>query len=812
MIYNLEILQACRRAFSWKQISTILILAVGLTLTTVMFAVGYGYSAFSIPFKDAGKLVTVGYPSTIIGQVQYDSSGNPRIAGMPASLFFDLKERKDVFTDLAAYRTRQQTTQDGLGWHTYWQIMAPKQNTRFPGLLVTDNYFDVFGVSFHGLHEWKKHSETTYPVPLIVSHEIGTKNFGYDAMGKEFDTDSGKITLFGILPEEFILLNALGRGGNSGFSPLILNRADTDTVGVVARLAPGVTSKLAEQMLSGISHPSTPAPDDPMASRIITVSVQEQISKSSQRIVLGAWLLGGLVLIMCIANVAGIYLMRCSYQIGEFALKSALGANFLNLVRPLYFELIILTGIAAVIAGMMIQSILTVLANMVPVTNMAFGKPVSGLPVFVFLLVCMIVMVVVSLTPAVMVVIKNYRQEFKLIHLTTFRSHKVTRMLLIISQSAIAMLLLAISGMAVRGYLELFNKDTGVDSSVLVTEAEYSYNLPDAKILTAVNETFEALRAGNRDARAAVLIGTLFNNSPPFLVRHRIGLSGDSVSANRIFISPGFVRTVRGKLIAGREFNENDRSGEVVLINAALASRAGWSPHESIGQVIQGPPGPAWSGQSAIVIGVVNDFLSNSWEDDNVAPAVFMPIPLIDFNARSVKYIVHPDALRQAGVNIEQTIYKFAPETAITRHATWDKLLNSSAAATMLATFIVVIFTIAAIIIILTGIFNTILFAIVRRTREIAIHLAMGATYVKVFWIVISDVVKAGLMGLLLGVLVSWWIGEASAHFFYNGIRHHGLLELITVIALMLLIIVIASLIPALRILRIEINRALAAE
>jgi hypothetical protein len=53
----------------------------------------------------------------------------------------------------------------------------------------------VFGVSFPGLHEWKQHSETTYPVPLIVSHETGMKGFGYDAIGREFDTNSDKITL-----------------------------------------------------------------------------------------------------------------------------------------------------------------------------------------------------------------------------------------------------------------------------------------------------------------------------------------------------------------------------------------------------------------------------------------------------------------------------------------------------------------------------------------------------------------------------------------------------------------------------------------
>jgi predicted permease len=808
LIHNLEILEACRKAFSWKQISTVLILAIGLTLTTVMFAVGYGYSVFSVPFKDAGQIVTVGYPNTIMGQVVFDSSGNPRVGSMQTSLFFDLKERKDVFTDLAAHRARRQMTHDGLGSHTIWQIMAPRQNAKLTGLEVTDNYFDVFGVSFQGLHEWKQQSKTSFPVPLIVSHGAGEKNFGVDAIGREFDTDSDKITLFGILPEGFLSI-IYTQSDNFGFSPLTLNRANNGNVQIIARLAQGVTPKLAEQMLSSISHPSAPVSDDPMASRIIVRSVQEQISKPLQRIVIGAWLLGGFILILCIANISGIYLMRCNYQMGEFALKSALGANFLNLVRPLYFELIILASISAVIAAIMVQGILTVLANIVPLTNMSFGEPASGWIVFFFLLTCMIFMVVASLTTAVIFVLKNYRQEFNKSNLTVFHSYKTTRMLLIISQAMIAMLLLAISNMAVRGYLELFNKDIGVDSSVVVATAEYSLNSPDSKNAMAVYQTLEALRGGSPDSQAAVCVGTFFSNA---LYVSPYSFKGE-MSGRVMYISPGFVNTVNGRLLAGREFNEKDRPGEVILINAALAGKAGWSPHESIGQVVQSAwsgSGPAWlSSASATVIGVVGNFLNNSWEDNDHEPTVFLPISPKGMIGSSVNYIVHPDTLRRTGMNIEQTIYKFAPEAVITRYSTWYNLLNSSASGIILATFIVVIFAIAAIIIVVTGIVNTILFTITKRMREIAIHIAMGASTCRVFWLITSDVVKAGSVGLLIGALMSWWVGKASAHFFYNGAQYFGLLEIIVVSVLLLLIVIIASLLPALRILHIEINRAL---
>ena len=806
---SIDVMQACRRAFSWKQISTVMIIAVGLTFTTAMFAVGYGYSAFSIPFKDAGRLVTVGFPITVMGQVGYNSDGSPMRGGMPAALFFELKERKDVFTDLAAYTPHMWERYGMKRGNSNWQVMAPKQNAFFAGNDVSDNYFDLLGVSFPGLHEWKLSAGTTYPIPLIVTYKTGMEAFGDDAVGKEFDTDSGKITLFGILPEGFLLFRENIANLGHGFSPLILNKADTDDVDVVARLAPGITPQLAEQMLLGISRQFAPVSDDPTASRIIVRPFQEDLLKPSRRIVLGAWLMGGLILILCISNVAGIYLMRCNYQLREFALKTAFGAKFLNLIAPIFFELIVLSGIAAVIAAMMVQSILAVIKSMVPVTNMAFGKPASGLIVFIFLLACMIVMIAVSLMPAFIAVLKNYRRGFNGSHLTLFRSNKVTRMLLIGSQAAIAMLLLAISNMAVRSYLDLFNKDIGInDSSVLVTTATYSRKIPIAQVGTIINETLEALRGGNPDARVAVYQGILFNNADlaSFLpIRFNSIIRRTSIGIR--FISPGFVRTVNGRILAGREFNAKDRPNEVALINTTLAGEVGWSPQEAVGQVFQ-------RGDYAMtVIGVMGDFLNKSWEDENVEPAVYMLInPEGEPGRYNINYIVHPDVLRRTG-NIERIIHKSAPETIITRHtATWDRLLNSTASGKILASFIVVIFTVAAIVIVVTGIVNTLLFTITRRTREIAIHLAMGATYGRVFLIVINDVVKAGIIGLLFGGLASWWVGKASVHFFYNGLQYQGLPGLMLMAVLMLLIIITSSLIPALCILRIEISRALAAE
>ena len=99
-----------------------------------------------------------------------------------------------------------------------------------------------------------------------------------------------------------------------------------------------------------------------------------------------------------------------------------------------------------------------------------------------------------------------------------------------------------------------------------------------------------------------------------------------------------------------------------------------------------------------------------------------------------------------------------------------------------------------------------------RRTRDIAIQIAIGAPSVRVFWFVMKDMVTAGIIGVLAGGIASWWAGKIVAHYVYHGEKYQNLAGLAIATCVMLVIIAAAALLPALRVLRIEPARALNSE
>jgi ABC-type antimicrobial peptide transport system permease subunit len=215
------------------------------------------------------------------------------------------------------------------------------------------------------------------------------------------------------------------------------------------------------------------------------------------------------------------------------------------------------------------------------------------------------------------------------------------------------------------------------------------------------------------------------------------------------------------------------------------------------------------------VVGIVRDFPISAL-DGVIYPMTFRPLYRGQTGTQYVdtgnfSFIIHPDAMVRAG-NIERTILRFDPGAVITRNAKWGDLLVDSVRGRTFATFSVSIFSIAAIAIIVIGIVSTITFIVARRTRDIAIQIAVGAPPTRVCWFVMKDMVIAGVIGALIGGIASWWAGKAVAHYIYNGEKYQNLTGLAIATVIMLAIIAAASLLPALRAIRIEPGRILNSE
>ena len=802
--FGFELKQAVRRVLTWKQTGAILIPAVGLALATIMFAVGWSYSSFSLPYKDADQLVLVGYvPAQTGGSVASGAGGSPE--PLPRLLndvqaFFDWKERKDVFIDVAATRDHQQGSEEILIAKT------PTGNFRLELSDATDNYFDVLGVSFPGIQAWKASLGSQAPVPIALPFKTGVKTFAYPEIGQTFQTHDGKgVVVNGILPANFVPPG--GDAGENGIVPFWPEPGDTGTVrlksGIIAstsfhvigRLAPGVTPQLAEQMLVSSSPREIENPLSRMKGILAVRPVTDIIAKSSRPVAWGAWALGALTLVLCTANLAGLLLVRCVYRLREYAMRSALGARFSDLLRIMLAELFFLSVIAALIAAEIARRAIPAIAERLPIKSAAFGQPAFGLEAVVFLIAATLFVAAAGCLFAAVALAVNYYKGFSQGILAVFHGHRTPRILLTASQTAIATILLCLSWMTVRGYLDIYFREPGVDTNVRIIEVITSPSVRN----TFVADTLEALRGGNPNARIGVFAGDVISNNARATGYFRLSEGIWSPPALFVRSAPGLFRIMKIEILAGRDFTEQD-GDDAVIFNESWARQIGWTAREAVGKQIN-------DGRQT-VIGIVRDFPATSW-DGEILPMHFGSFEVYSGYARGrFNFVIPPEAVAHVG-NVERTILRFDPDAVIARNATWGELLGYSVRGRSFATFSVTLFAIAAIAIVVIGIVSTITFIVERRTRDIAIQLAIGAPPILVCWFVVKDMVIAGISGALAGGLASWWAGKAVAHYVYNGEKYQNLTGLAIAAAVMLAIIAASALLPALRALRIEPGRIL---
>ena len=809
--FSFELKQAVRRVFSWKQTGAILIPAIGLALATIMFAVGWSYSSLSLPFKDADRLVMVGYvPLQSGGAAGFgvaDSYESVPSLGDDIQPFFDWKERNDVFTDIAA--TRQHVRGNGSDHLT---VKTPNGNIRLGLRDATVNFFDVLGISFPGIQTWKTYLGTQTSVPVALPYKTGEKSFNHTDVGREFPThEGGNMMVNGILPANFVPPTGDAYTGALGITPFELKIGDSGTIrlesgmfitrglNVVGRLAPGVTPQLAEQMLLS-SSPEIENPFSKTKRRIAVRPVTDIIAKPARPVVWGAWALGALTLVLCTANLAGLLLTRCVYRLREYAIRSALGARFSDLLRLMLMELFLLSSIAAFIAAAIAYAAMPVIAERVPVKSAAFGQPVFNSETVIFLIIATLFVAAASGIFSVVVLARNYYKSFSQGIFAVFHSHRTPRILLTVSQAAIATVLLCLSLMTVRGYLDIFLRDPGVDTGARIIEVSVSPDMPMSAIYPFAFDTLDALRGGDPNAQISLFEGRAFTGGAGAITGLRYP-DGTSTWVNSMEILPGFLRILKVEFLAGRDFTEQDGE-DARLINESLARQMGWPAREAVGKQFTG----IYDTQALTVIGVVRDFPTTAL-DAVVSPMVFrqmhrgenhMFVGGVDFS-----FVIHQDALARAG-NIERTILGFDPNAVITRNATWGKLLDDSVRGRTFATSSVTLFGIAAIAIVIAGIVSTITFIVARRMRDIAIQIALGAPPVRVCWFVMKDMLIAGVSGALAGGIASWCVGKAVAHYVYNGEKYQNLTGLAIATVIMLAIIAAAALLPALRTLRVE--------
>ena len=386
------------------------------------------------------------------------------------------------------------------------------------------------------------------------------------------------------------------------------------------------------------------------------------------------------------------------------------------------------------------------------------------------------------------------------------RAVRLFRVVMAAGQTAAAMILLVAALFLARSYANLWSQDTGYAADARVLSVSYPPSRSGVELREQVEATLDALRRlpGITAAAAAAGAGSLLDEYSTFGgARIRVGERAVMLAAAQV--TPGYFSVAGSRLVAGRALEPADRGWDAVVINEAFASRfwPGDLPARIVGQTID------VNGRPARVAGVVQNAHDRAL-DSPPAIRIYRPLDFAGAGPRRVAY-----ALRVSGETAApaaaRAVRALDPEAVVETDALIERRLAEGVKDRTFGALVLSIFAVAGVAVTATGIFGLVAFVAARRTREIAIRVALGAGAGDVSRLVIRDAVMASLAGAIAGLAAGRGLARGLESQLY-GVSAGNVMVPAVAAALMLAITAIAAWVPARRALALDPARALRVE
>jgi predicted permease len=759
-------------------------LALGIGANTAIFSLTYQVLLRLLPVPHPEELVILRSPGPKNGRV---SSDGDDAASFSYPLYKAIRERSgQVFTGVLARQTVPLSV-SGLG-----------NTERGEGELVSGNYFEVLGV-WPALGRIFGPQDETSPGanPVVVlSYGYWKRHFGNDpsVLNKEINVNGTLLTVVGVSqlgfsgvevgeqPDMFIPIT---------MKPQIQPNSDplegrkNHWAAVLARLKPGLSRSNAEAALQAIFRPIleedlpleelSPRKKEQFLARKLLLqdgSHGRQIVQQDTRgplIMLSAMV--GLVLIIACANLAGLLIARGEARQREIAVRLSLGASRRRVLRLLLTEgfLLAMCGAAAglVIAPLLLRAMLKAIPKSAGLSDLRadlnlnlllFAVGLSLLSIFLF-----------ALFPALRLLRVSVQGPLKdqSAAASAGTSAAALRKWLIVMQVIFTTVLLAAAGLFTRSLINLRDVRLGLNPDHLV---EFSI-APELNRYTPVQEVqlLERLRhdisglPGVRSVSAAevpVMAGDSMSGN--ISAEGYTPAENENTDTGKNFVGPNYFSTMNIPLLAGREFRESDTetSPKVAIINQKLAERyfAGRNP---VGQRMMFGSSNTKKPDIEIVGVVANSKHADPRE--TVTPFAYVPYAQ-DPELGHVTFYVRTSQDPASAANTLRAAVA-AVDSAIPVYGvmTMDERRDDTIFTERFMALLCMIMGILAAVLAALGLYGVMAYIVARRTREIGIRMALGATRGGVAWLVLGEVVRMTAIGLLVGLGCAVLVGRAIA-------------------------------------------------
>jgi putative ABC transport system permease protein len=778
----------------------VLTLALGIGANTAIFSVVNAVMLRPLPFQDPGRLVRV--VSVRLRDKAVDNASYPD--------FLDWRSQNHVFERMAAFHT-EGFTLTGRGDAAHLQ-----------GSIVSAEAFSLLGVkpllgrTF--LPAEDKPGTANGADAVILSHRLWRERFGAEpgVVGQTIELDNQSATIVGVMREGFQfpirtghvdLWATIARDSENGERSMAAQRG-AHYLDVIARLKPKVTIAQAEaEMNTIISGLNKQYPENaPRGARIVP-ELDQMVGdvRPALLVLLGAV---GCVLLIACANVANLLLARATSRQREMAIRAALGAGKGRMICQVLSESLVL-ALAGGLLGILLALWATdFLVRLIPEDIPRLSTIHLDSHVLVFTIALSLVTgLLFGMAPAWQVSTSGLSESLKEggrgATEGTHR-HRV-RSTLVVTEVALAAMLLVGAGLLIRSLVRLERVDPGFNSHQVLTFkvelADSRYSVVDAfrQIITRLNQL-----PGVRSASA--LYPFTLNGDE---VDTTLDIEGRSLAeASRprtayTWVEPGFFRTLGIPVLSGRDFTARDdlKATPVIIINQTLARR--FFPNENpIGKRISTGIGNGYKQPPMReIIGVVGDVKQEGLGAD-VAPAAYVSVAQSPFDVLTfvVRTEVDPESVVAAARNEVTAVDKDLP---IFEVKTLDQHVSESVAQPHFNTLLLGIFAGMALALAAVGLYGVIAYSVVQRTHEFGVRMALGAERQDV----LRMVVGRGMMLTLAGVGIGLAGALALTRFLESllfGIRPNDAPTFAGVFLVMLTVALLASYVPARRATKVD--------
>jgi predicted permease len=782
----------------------ILTLAIAIGLNTSIFTVVHALLLDPFPYPNADRLVQLrDQKPRVDAVVQTAHAGRE---------FGAYHEQARSFSGLAAMEMVSRNV-----------TVGNQQPERVGGAKVTADFFNVLGVAPQlGRTLLPEEQGTGGPRVVVIGRQLWQNRFNSDPniVGKTLELDAEPFTIVGVMPARF-QYNA------TAFwfpFPFEMQNAAQRWYTVIGRLAPDATIASANTELKTIAAriaQSRPEAMDYAGWMVIALPLRDALLGNIRTAVIVLSAAVGLVLLIACANVAGLLLVRASARQREIAIRAAIGASRARLLRQFLFESGLLAAIAGALGILIAAWSIDPLIKLLPEAGLLDGgipaetsMHVSA-PVLLFaVVVTFATTLLFGLWPAWQASRTDAGLALRLGDRSGHGGRQPLRATLIVTEIALAVVLLAGAGLLLRSFTQLLSTDPGFRTERVLTARlnlpPARYDKPGAVASFAERLTAQVATLPGVNAAAAV-------SHPPFSYADRFPFAVEGktapeqrLSANNRIVSPNYYDVMGIALRRGRVFTAHDRADQpgVTVINETMARRT-WPDEDPIGKrivvYIAGREFPM------TVVGVVADSRQINLEEAT-APEMNFPMAQMAMILRRINLVVRtntdPNSLLPA---IRTEVGRLDPQLPLYNVTTMSAAVTETLGVRRFAMAVLGLFAGVALLLALSGIYGVIAHAVAQRTHEIGIRMALGAAREDVLRMILSEGGKLALAGVAIGIGASFLLTQSLRALLY-GVSASDPITFLAVAFILLFTAMFACWIPARRASRLDPMIALRAE